>query len=60
MLYRVIEGDPFGGYICIKADLTEKEADALVRKESEYIDYFTSVFKVENDDILYNHLIPVE
>jgi hypothetical protein len=56
--YRVIIGDPFGGYACIKANISAEEADEIVSNEDA--DYFTSVFKVENDDILYMDLVPME
>ena len=59
MKYRVVVGDPFGGYVCIKADLTEEEADKLVSLESVFVDYFTTVQKVENDNRLYKHLKPI-
>lgn len=58
MKYRVVIGDPFGGYACIKSDLNKEEADRIV--ENEDVDYFTSVFVVENDNILYKNLIPME
>lgn len=56
--YRVIIGDPFGGYVCIKADISEEDADKIVTNED--VDYFTSVFKVENDHILYKDLVPTD
>ena len=56
--YRVVIGDPFGGYACIKANISAEEADEIVSNEDA--DYFTSVFKVENDDILYKDLVPME
>jgi len=58
MKYRVIIGDPFGGYACIKADLDKEEADQIA--ENEDVDYFTTVQVVENDNRLYKHLIPME
>ena len=58
MKYRVIIGDPFGGYACIKANISEQEADKIV--ENKDVDYFTSVFKVENDHRLYKDLLPME
>ena len=56
--YRVVIGDPFGGYACIKADISAEKADEIVSNVN--VDYFTSVFKVENDDILYEDLVPME
>ena len=58
MKYRVVIGDPFGGYACIKANLEKEEADRIVMNED--VDYFTSVFVVEDDHILYKDLVPME
>lgn len=58
MKYRVVIGDPFGGYACIKADLEKEVADKI--SENQDPDYFTSVMVVENDHILYKDLIPME
>jgi len=58
MKYRVVVGDPFGGYVCIKADLDKEEADRIA--ENEDVDYFTTVQVVENDHILYKDLVPME
>jgi len=58
MKYRVVIGDPFGGYACIKADLEKEDADKIASAEDP--DYFTSVLVVENDHILYKHLTPME
>ena len=45
--YKVIVGDPFGGYVTIGENLTEEEADAIVDEESKVVDYFTTVQKVK-------------
>lgn len=58
MGHRVIIGDPFGGYACIKANLEKEEADRIAMNED--VDYFTSVFVVEDDHILYKDLVPME
>jgi len=58
MKYRVVIGDPFGGYVCIKADLEKEEADKIAKNEDP--DYFTSVLVVEDDHILYKNLVPME
>jgi hypothetical protein len=58
MKYRVVVGDPFGGYVCIKANLEKDEADRIA--ENEDVDYFTTVQVVEDDNILYKHLVPLE
>lgn len=46
-LFKVLSGDPFGGYVTIGENLTEEQADKLVNEESQKVDYFTSVFKKE-------------
>ena len=56
--FRVVIGDPFGGYASIKADISAEEADKIVMNED--VDYFTSVFKVENNHRLYKDLVPME
>lgn len=56
--YRVVIGDPFGGYACIKANISAEEADEIVSNED--VDYFTTVKKVENNHILYKDLVPME
>jgi len=58
MKYRVVIGDPFGGYFCIGADLDKEEADRIA--ENEDPDYFTTVKVVENDNRLYKDLIPMK
>ena len=58
MKYRVVIGDPFGGYACIKADLEKEKANQIA--ENEDVDYFTTVKVVENDHRLYKDLIPME
>ena len=45
--FKVIAGDPFGGYATIKENLSEEEADKLVEEVSEEVDYFTIVSKKE-------------
>lgn len=43
--FKVLVGDPFGGYATIAENLSEKEADELVMEESQNVDYFTTVKK---------------
>ena len=47
--YKVLVGDPFGGYATVKSGLTREEAEELDKEVSAECDYFT-VTKIELDN----------
>ena len=50
-LYKVLVGDPFGGYEIVERGLSKEDADSLKIKLRCEVDYFTSVLiKPDNDE----------
>jgi hypothetical protein len=48
--YKVLIGDPFGGYNVVKRNLSKEEAKELEKELIVEVDYFTSVLVKHKND----------
>lgn len=49
-MYKVLSGDPFGGYDIIESELTKEAADKLALELQKYCDYFTTIIVKPMED----------
>jgi len=49
-LYKVLIGDPFGGYNIVETDMSKEAADKLASSLEEDCDYFTSTMVKPMED----------
>jgi len=52
-MYKVLIGDPFGGYDIVESELTKEAADKLALELQEHCDYFTSTMVKPMEDTIW-------